>query len=108
MAINYKNNLVSGIGQTFTTVYNPTTTGVQSTVIGMNISNSSNTAVTANVTLTSAGTTSNVVRNIVIYAGTTLNAIDNSKLIVEQNDYIQVNSSVAGAVDVIISTVEVS
>jgi len=108
MAINYKNYLTSNIGTTFTTVFNPTATGAQTTVIGLFLSNNTTAPITANVTLTSGATTANVVRNAVIYAGTSLNVIDSAKLIVEQNDVVQVNCSDTGAADVIVSTVEVT
>lgn len=108
MAINYKNYLTNNIGTTATTVYNPTAAGLQSTVIGLTLSNNTNTNITANVTLTSVGVTANVIRNAIIYAGTSLNVIDSGKVIIEQNDVIQVNCSVASGADVIVSTVEVT
>lgn len=110
MAINYKNYLTNNIGTTATTVYNPTAAGLQSTVIGLTLSNNTNTNITANVTLTSTsvGVTANVIRNAIIYAGTSLNVIDSGKVIIEQNDVIQVNCSVASGADVIVSTVEVT
>ena len=49
MAITYKNYLTANIGITPVTVYNPTTSNIQSTVIGFNISNTNTVPVTANV-----------------------------------------------------------
>jgi phage gp45-like len=108
MAINYKNYITQNVGTTPTTVYNPTTVGVQSTLIGFNITNTNSIPVTANVTLTSGATTVYMIKNVMLPVGNALNLIDSGKMVMEQNDVIQVSCSSASSVDVIVSTVEVS
>lgn len=108
MAINYRNYLTANVGTTAVTVFSPTTSGVQTTVIGFNISNTNTVPVTANVTLTAGGTTVYVVKNVTLPVGNALNTIDAGKMIVEQNDVVKVSCSLANSVDVIVSTVEVS
>ena len=105
MAINYKNYLVSSV-TTSTTLYNPTTSGIQSTVIGLLIANTSTSTVTATVTLNSGATTSNIVYNITIPVGNSLDVVQGAKIVVEQNDLIAISAS--GTVDAILSAVEVS
>lgn len=105
MAINYKNYLKSSVTTT-TTLYNPTTSGIQSTVIGLLIANTSTSTVTATVTLNDGVTTSNIVYNITIPVGNSLDVVQGAKIVVEQNDLIAVSAS--GTVDAILSAVEVS
>ena len=107
MAINYKNYLTSNIGNAPTTVYNPTSPStLQATVIGMLIANNTANNLTANVTLTSGAVTANVVRNLVIYSGSSVNVVDSSRLIIGLNNTLSVNAS--SNVDVILSVIEVS
>lgn len=108
MATALKNYIASNIGTSATTVYNPTATGIQSTVIGLLLANTTTSSVTASVTLNSGATTVYIIRNVTLPAGNTLDIIGGGKLIVEQNDVIQVVSSAASSVDVTVSTVEVS
>jgi hypothetical protein len=106
MPINYKNYLANNV-TTSTVVYNPITSGIQATMIGLIIcNNTSNTAI-ANVTLANTSSyTANIAKNIVIPGGTTLNIIDSNKIIVGQGNFINVSSSFS--VDVIISAIEVT
>ena len=106
MAINYKNYLTTGINNASTTVYNPTTAGIQATVISMIVANNTANSVTTNVTLNSGATTANIVYGATIPVGTSLNVISSDRLIVEQNVVLAVSAS--GSVDVVVSTIEVT
>ena len=105
MAINYVNNLKSNV-TTSTTLYNPTTASVQCTVIGLLIANTSSSTVTATVTLTSGATTANIVKNITIPVGNSLDVVQAAKIVIEQNDVVSISAS--GTVDAILSAIEVS
>jgi hypothetical protein len=105
MAINYQNQLTASITSA-TTVYNPTTVGLQCTLIGCLIANTTTTAVTSTVTLTSGATTVNIVKNVLIPAGTSLDIINAARIIIEQNNVLAVSAT--GAVDVTVSSIEVS
>ena len=105
MAINYRNYLSPSI-TTSTVVYNPTASNIQSTLIGLLISNTSNTTAVVTVTMSSGTTTASIVTNVSIAPGTSLNVIDASRIIVAQNNIIKVTSSVNA--DVIVSAVEVT
>jgi hypothetical protein len=107
MAINYTVTQTPSV-TTLTTVYNPTTSGVQATLIGCLLSNVGTTAATASVTLinSSATITTNIVKNVIIPVGTSLDIMDTSKIVIPQNYTIKVVSNIA--VDVTVSSVEVS
>jgi hypothetical protein len=94
---------------TLTTVYNPTTAGVQATMSGCLLANTTSSAVTASVTLTNSANTitTNLVKNAVIPVGTAINIlVDGSRTNVPQNYAVKVVAS--GATDVTISATEVS
>jgi hypothetical protein len=94
---------------TITTVYNPTTAGVQAGMSGCLLANTTSSPVTASVTLTNATATvtTNIVKNVNIPVGTSLNIlVDNSRINVPQNYAVKVVAS--GAVDVTVSATEVS
>jgi hypothetical protein len=105
MAINYQNYLTPAITAT-TVVYNPTAAGIQATLVGLAISNTSSTQATVTVSMTSGITTASIVTNATVPVGTTLNVVDANRLIVAQNNSISVTSN--RTVDVIVSTIEVT
>ena len=105
MPINYLNYLTNNITAN-TVVYSPTAAGIQATVVGMTIcNNTANTAV-ANVKLISSTTSANIISNLSIPAGLSLNVVDASKIIVQQGNSLAVTSS--QSVDVVISSIEVT
>ena len=106
MTIAYNNYLTPGITAN-TVVYNPTTTGIQATVIGLIICNNSNANIaSANVAMYSGATRANIVVGVNIPIGTSLNVVDASRLIVAANNIITVTST--SSVDVIVSSIEVT
>jgi hypothetical protein len=107
MATALKNYLTASVGTTATTVYNPTTAGIQSTVIGLTLANTVTSPITASVTVTSGATTVYIIKNTSIPSGNSLSILGDGKFVVEQNDVVQVVSSAATSVDVLISVVEV-
>ena len=106
MTIAYKNYLTPGITAN-TVIYNPTTTGIQATVIGLIIcNNSTSNAAVANVSMYSGATQANIVVGVSIPVGTSLNVIDTNRLIVAANNIVTVTST--SSVDVIVSSIEVT
>jgi len=107
MAINYVSAQAANV-TTITTVYNPTTSGVQATLIGCLLANTTSSAVTASVTLVNSGATvtTNIVRNVNIPAGTALDVMNAAKIVVPANYTVKVVAS--GATDVTVSAIEVS
>ena len=83
--------------------------GVQATVIGMTIANITNAPITANVTLTSSGTSYFMVKNAIIASGGALVPIGgDQKVVLEATDYLQVQTSAADSADVILSVLEIT
>jgi hypothetical protein len=107
MATTLKSYPTANVGVTATTVYNPTTSGIQSTVIGMTLANTTTSPVTASVTVTSGATTIYIIKNVTLPVGNALSVLGDGKFIVEQNDVVQIQSSAASSVDVLVSVVEV-
>ena len=107
MAINYTSTQTASV-TTITTVYNPVTSGVQCTLIGLLLANTTTGAITASVTLVNSGATvtTNIVKNVIIPTGTSLDIMNAAKIVVPQNYAVQVVSS--GTVDVTVSSIEVS
>ena len=106
MAINYASAQAVNVTSS-TTVYNPTTAGVQATLIGCLLANKTNTLIKANVTLNNGSTTTtNIVYNIPIPVGNSLDVMNSAKIVVPQNYVVAVNAT--GAVDVTVSSIEVS
>jgi len=107
MPINYISAQTSNVS-TSTTVYNPTTSGVQATLIGCLIANTSSVPVNATVTLTNASSTvtTNIIQNVTIPSGNSLDILSTAKIVVPQNYTVKVSST--GSVDVTISSIEVS
>ena len=107
MAINYVSTQTANI-TTLTTVYNPTTASVQATLLGCLLANTTTSTVTASVTLVNSGATviTNIVKNVIIPTGTSLDIMNAAKIVVPQNYAVQVVAS--GATDVTVSSVEVS
>jgi hypothetical protein len=102
-----KNYIASNIGTTATTVYNPTASGIQSTVIGLSIANITTSTITVSVTLTSGATTVYIIKDTTIPSGNALSILKDSKIIVEVDDNIKVQSSLASSCDVTLSVVEI-
>lgn len=93
---------------TVTTVYSPTTVGVQATLSGCLLANTTLASVIASVTLTnaSATVTTNIVKDVVIQTGTALDIMNSAKINVPKDYTLKVISN--GAVDVTVSAIEVS
>ena len=83
--------------------------GVQATVIGMSIANITDAPISANITLSSGGTDYFMVKNAIIATGGALVPIGgDQKVVLEANDYLQVQTSAADSADVILSVLEIT
>jgi len=108
MANTFKNQLQAAVGTSPTTVYTAGS-GVSTTVIGMTIANILNTAITANVIVTSGGSDYYMVKMAAIDPGNSLITIGGEqKLVLEANDVLKVSTSNASAADVIVSLLEIT
>jgi hypothetical protein len=105
MANTFKNYFLAASGTASNVIVGPSAT--QTTVIGMSIANVTENPILANVTVTSAGTTYSMIYKSQIPVGSTLVPIgSNQKLVLEDGDYVQVQTT--GAAHVIASGVEIT
>lgn len=104
MTITYKSNPTLNVGIGPTTVYTgPGAT--QAIVLGMNVCN----LLTDPVTVTVVAATARIVKDAVIPPGTTLIAMGkDERHVIEATETITVACNVAAAVDVLVSTLEIS
>lgn len=83
--------------------------GVQATIIGMTVANTTDAPISANITITSAGSEFFMVKNAIIATGGALVPIGgDQKVVLEANDFLQVQTSAANSADVIISVLEIT
>lgn len=116
MANAFKKYLKQAIGTANTTVYNPTTSNIQSTVIGMSVANRISNNISISVLLSeganSASAGSNtvyIVKDAVVPPGNSIVPIGgDQKVILVQNDFLEVSSNAASSADVLISVLEIT
>jgi hypothetical protein len=104
----FKSITDTGVGASLTTVYTcpASTTAV---VIGCNVSNTTGGQITVDLKLNkNVGDDVFVVKNIPIPNGSSYEFIAGSKLVLETADTLEVQSSAATSVDVIVSVLESS
>lgn len=108
MANTFKNYFSKNVGTLPATVFTGAS-ATQSTVIGLTVSNTTTSAITADVYITSGGTDYYIVKNASIPVGASLVAVGgDQKLVVETADVVKVVSSAATSADVILSVLEIS
>lgn len=108
MPNNFKNYFLKNANTAAQNVY-VTPAATQTTIIGMTIGNTTTSPVSANVTVTSGGTTYFMLQTATISNGGALVPIGgDQKLVMEAGDYMQVQMSAANSADVIVSCLEIS
>jgi hypothetical protein len=108
MANAFKNYFLKNANTVSQNVY-VTGAGVSATVIGMTIANITESPITANVTITSSGNTYFMVKGAVIATGGALVPVGgDQKLVMEQGDFLQIQTSGPDSADVILSVLEIT
>lgn len=108
MANTFKNQFLKNANTVSQNVY-AAGAGVQATIIGMSIGNTTSAPITANVTITSGGTSFFMLQGATIATGGALVPIGgDQKLVLEAGDFIQVQTSGANSADVILSVLEIT
>lgn len=109
MASTFKNYTARAVGTSANNIYNPTTTNIQSTVIGMTIANIVTTPIYVSVFLSDSISNTYLVKSAIVPVGGALVPIGgDQKLVLEQNDSIYVVSDTASSADVILSALEIT
>jgi hypothetical protein len=108
MANSFKNYFLKNATTSASNVY-VAGAGVQATVIGMSISNTTSAPVSANVTVVSSGTSYFMLQGANIAPGGALIPVGgDQKLVLEAGDYMQVQMGSATCADVIVSVLEIT
>jgi hypothetical protein len=108
MANSFKNYFLKNANTTSQNVY-VAGAGVSATVIGMTIGNTTAAPISANITVTSAGTSYFMLQGATIATGGALVPIGgDQKLVLEAGDFVQVQTSAANSADVIVSVLEIT
>lgn len=106
MANTFKNYFLKNANTTSQNVYSAGA-GVSATVIGMSIANTTESPISANVSVYSAGQGYFMIQNATVAPGGALVPVGgDQKLVLEAGDYMQVSST--GNTDVIVSVLEIS
>lgn len=116
MASTFTKYWKQSVGTANTIVYNPTTSGIQTTIIGMTICNKTTSSIEVSATLSVGNTAQNagansvyIVKSAVVPVGSTLVPIGgDQKLVMTQGDYLEVSSNAASSADVLLSVLEVT
>lgn len=98
----FKNAIVTGVGTTASNVY-VTPANNTSILLELDLANTSQSAITANVLIgdASTGNIAYLVQGAPIPIGSALQIVSGQKIVLEANDYIQVQSSTASSLDAI-------
>lgn len=108
MANAFKNFFLKDANTTSQNVY-VAGAGVQATVIGMTIANTTDAPISANVIINSGGTDYFMVKNAIVATGGSLVPIGGAqKVVLEASDYLQVQTSATNSADVIVSVLEIT
>lgn len=112
MASTFKSYVTPSIGTSANTVYNPTTTGIQSTVIGMTVANRLTVPISIDVQLDKGGTGTNVgyvIKNGIVGVGGAIIVVGgDQKLVIEKDDKLKVTSNTASSADSTMSVLEIT
>lgn len=112
MASTFKSYVTPSIGTVANTVYNPTATGIQSTVIGMTVANRTTAPISISVQLDKGGLGTNVgyiIKDGLVGTGGAIIVVGgDQKLVVERNDLLKVTSNTASSADSTLSVLEIT
>lgn len=109
MASLFKNFTAQAVGTTANNVYNPTASGIQSTVIGMTIANIVTSPIYVSIFLNDGSANTYLVKNAIVPVGGSLVPVGgDQKVVLEQNNSLYVVSDTASSADVIISALEIT
>jgi len=104
MAQNFRRYINRNIGTSASTIF---TADSYDTIVGVNISNTTGSAVNASVYITNSTLDYYLIKNAPIPAGSALQVIDGgAKIIVQSGDALKIVSDTATSLDTVVSTVD--
>lgn len=115
MASSFKKYFKQAVGTANTLVYNPTTSNIQSTVIGMSVANRTSNIIAISVTLSTGANSASagantvyIVKDSVVPPGNAIVPIGgDQKVVLVANDFLEVSSNAASSADVLLSVLEI-
>ena len=110
MANTFKRKLSSSIGNTANAIGSYTVAGATTTVvIGLTVTNTTGSAIAANVYINNGAANTSLIVNAPISAGASLVLVGgDQKLVLESGDSVYVQSSVASSADAVMSIMEIT
>lgn len=110
MANTFKRKLSRGIGVTATQVGTYAVgAGTTTVVIGLTVTNTSGSAISANVFLNDGASNTSILTNAPVSSGSSLVVVGgDQKVVLETGDSIYVQSSAASSIDVVMSIMEIN
>lgn len=115
MSSSFKKYFKQAVGTGNTVIYNPTTSNIQSTVIGMSIANRISNSISVSLLVSTGANSASagantvyIVKDAVVPPGTSIIPIGgDQKLVLVQNDFLECVSNAASSADVLISVLEI-
>jgi hypothetical protein len=116
MASTFKNYIKQAVGTGNTVVYNPTASGIQSTIIGMTVSNRIANNISISVTVSNGANSAQagantvyIVKDAVVPSGASIVPVGgDQKVVLEENDFLEVSANAASSADALISVLEIT
>lgn len=116
MASSFQKYYKQSVGTANTVVYNPTASGIQSTVIGMSVANKITNAISISVMVSSGANAASagsnsvfIIKDATVPPGTSLIPIGgDQKLVLVANDFLECYTNAASSADVLVSVLEIT
>ena len=111
MASNFKLYVKPNIGTSNSTIYNPQTANIQSTIIGLTLCNTANTPVEASLFLVQSSSSNTVflLKEALVPVGSSIVPIGgDQKVVMSANDTLRVYSNTASSIDATLSVLELT
>lgn len=107
MSYEFKKAVLKDIGTSFATIYT-VPAGMDTLCLALNLANTTNSAVQVTVELFDSVLSDHVklLDNVVIPVSSALPAFGRQKHILQENDYIRIQSSDAASIDAVLSVIE--
>lgn len=106
MANNFTSTLNPNISNSVATTLYTAGQANASILLGVMLSNTSTTGITVTVTLTRSATTTNIVKNLAIPAGSSFDIMQGNKIVLLQSDVLKALASAATSCDATVSVLE--
>jgi len=109
MANTFKLKTKASVGVTTVGIYTATTPVTATVIIGITLANTSGSGINVGVGVTrSSSDNVNILKNVPIPQGSSLEVMQGNKFVLEQNDTVTVKSDVSNSLDVSLTIMEIT